>query len=221
MEIIPAILPKNFREIEEKIEQIIGLVPIVQIDICDGKYVPTVTWPYWKEDENFKAIISEERGMPEWEKLNYEFDLMVSDISEEEIKKWITAGALRIILHIESKEDLNSVIDSISGLVEIGLTVNMDTDIEKIRKYIDKIQYIQVMGIRKAGFQGQNLENASIEKIKEIRKEFPEMIIQVDGGVSIDNAEILKEAGANRLVAGSAIFKSENVFEAYEELRRV
>ncbi len=221
MEIIPAILPKNFREIAEKIEQIIGLVPIVQIDICDGKYVPTTTWPYWKEDENFKAIINEERGMPEWEKINYEFDLMIKDISEEEIKKWIMAGAERIILHIESKEDLNSIIDTISGLVEIGIAVNMDTSIDKIKKYINKVQYIQVMGIRKAGFQGQNLENASIEKIKEIRKEFPVAIIQVDGGVSIDNAEILKEAGADRLVAGSAIFESENVFEAYEELKRV
>ena len=57
MEIIPAILPKDFAEIEEKIEMVIGIAPLVQIDICDGKFVTSTTWPYKKSDENFEKIL--------------------------------------------------------------------------------------------------------------------------------------------------------------------
>ena len=114
MEIIPAILPKNFKEIEEKVEQIVGTATLVQIDICDGKFVPTVTWPYWKADENFEAILREERGMPEWEKINYEFDLMIENPTEDDARKWLSAGAERIVLHRESSKDLTPIIAILS-----------------------------------------------------------------------------------------------------------
>src|SRR6185369_5235485 len=107
MEIIPAILPKNFAEIEEKVSLIVGLSKNVQIDICDGKYVPSTTWPYWKADENFEKILKEERGMPEWEKINYEFDLMIENPTEDDARKWLSAGAEKIILHLESSPDLS------------------------------------------------------------------------------------------------------------------
>src|SRR3954470_14008050 len=102
MEIIPALLPKDFNEIEEKITMIVGLAPIVQIDICDGKFVQSTTWPYKRRDENFESIIREERGMPEWEEIDYEFDLMVKDPTEDEARQWLSAGAKRIVFHAES-----------------------------------------------------------------------------------------------------------------------
>ena len=155
MEIIPAILPKNFREIEEKIELIVGISNIVQIDICDGKFVPSTTWPYWKPDENFEKILREERGMPEWEKINYEFDLMIDNPSVDDARKWLSAGAERIVLHHESSKDLSLVIAVLDGLVQIGIAVNLTTNLEEVKKYSEKIQFIQVMGIRKASFQSQ------------------------------------------------------------------
>ncbi len=225
MEIIPAILPKNFAEIEEKVPLVVGLSKLIQIDICDGKFVPSVTWPYWKEDENFEKILREERGMPEWENVDYEFDLMIENPSEDDARKWLSAGAQRIILHYESSKDLNPVIDVLHGLVEIGIAVSQTTNIRDLEKYANRIQYIQCMGIRKAGFQGQKFEFSTLEKIKEVKSVFPNLFVQVDGGVSLDNAIDLKEAGADRLVVGSSLFRnnssSEDIVDTYEKFKNI
>jgi ribulose-phosphate 3-epimerase len=221
MEIIPAILPKNFSEIEDKISQILGISKIVQIDICDGKFVPSVTWPYFKTDINFEKILREERGMPEWEKVNYEFDLMVENLNADEARKWLSAGAERIILHLESSDDLNPVIDVLQGLVEIGIAIDQKTNVQDLEKYSEKIQYIQVMGIKNVGFQGQKFETKTIEKIKEIKKTFPNLAVQIDGGVTLDSALLLKEAGVDRLVVGSALFSSDNIVDTYNKFKSI
>ncbi len=226
MEIIPAILPKSFKEIEEKVAQIVGTAPLVQVDICDGKFVPTVTWPYWKADENFEAILREERGMPEWEKINYEFDLMIENPTEDDARKWLSAGAERIVLHHESSKDLMPAINILSGLVEIGIAINISTKLEEIKRYADKIQFIQIMGIHKAGFQGQKFEPSTLDKVKEVRVIFPQMKIQIDGGVTLENSELLKHVGVDILVVGSAIFGDghgdvENIIENLEEFKNI
>lgn len=221
MEIIPAILPKNFREIEEKIELIVGLSPLVQIDICDGKFVPSITWPYWKQDENFESILREERGMPEWEQINYEFDLMIDNPTVDDARKWLSAGAERIVLHHESSKDLTPVLDVLKGLVEVGIAVSQTSNIADLNRYLDKIQFVQVMGIRKAGFQGQKFEPNTIDKVKEVKTAFPELKVQVDGGVTLETAPLLKHAGVDRLVVGSAIFHSENIVDTYADFQAI
>lgn len=221
MEIIPAILPKNFKEIEEKVPLILECSSLVQIDICDGKYVPTVTWPYWKQDENFEAILREERGMPEWENINYEFDLMVENLNVDDARKWLSAGAERIILHHESSEDLMPVIEVLNGLVEIGIAIGQTTDLEELKKYEGKIQFVQVMGIRKAGFQGQKFEPNTVDKVKELKVAFPDLKVQVDGGVTLETAPLLKHAGVDRLAIGSAIFESDDIVDTIEEFKRI
>ncbi|MEK7463898.1 MAG: hypothetical protein AAB610_02120 [Patescibacteria group bacterium] len=221
MEIIPAILPKNFREIEENIELITGLSPLVQIDICDGKFVPSITWPYWKQDENFESILREERGMPEWEQINYEFDLMIDNPTVDDARKWLSAGAERVVLHLESSKDLTPVLDVLKGLVEIGVAIGQAANVEDLNKYVDKIQFVQVMGIRKAGFQGQKFEPGTIDKVKEVKAMFPELKVQIDGGVSLETAPLLKHAGADRLVVGSAIFNSENIVDTYADFQAI
>lgn len=221
MEIIPAILPKNFREIEEKIELITGLSPLVQVDICDGKFVPSITWPYWKQDENFESILREERGMPEWEQINYEFDLMIDNPTVDDARKWLSAGAERIVLHHESSKDLTPVLDVLKGLVEIGIAISQTANVEDLNKYVDKIQFVQVMGIRKAGFQGQKFEPNTVDKVKEVKAAFPELKVQVDGGVTLETAPLLQHAGVDRLVVGSAIFHSENIVDTYEDFKAI
>lgn len=221
MEIIPAILPKNFSEIEEKIELIKGIADFVQIDICDGKFVRSTTWPYWKEDENFTKILHEEIGMPSWEDIDYEFDLMIDNPTEDDARKWLSAGAERIVLHLESSKDLTPVISVLSGLVEIGVAIDLKTDIEEIKKYEDKIQFIQCMGITKVGFQGQKFSPETIDKVKNIKSSYPNLKIQIDGGVSLENAHLLMEAGADRLVVGSALFESEDFVHSYDEFKSV
>ncbi len=228
MEIIPAILPKNFKEIEEKTLLVVGLADLVQVDICDGKFVPSKTWPYKKRDENFEAIIHEERGMPLWEDINYEFDLMIKGPTDADARQWLSAGATRIVLHAESG-DLASVIAVLDGLVEIGLALNITTPLDIIEKYKEKITYLQFMGITKVGFQGQAFDPRVLEKIKTARHKYPDFPIQVDGGVSFATARDLKIAGTNRLIVGSVLFgiqsasneNLENIVEAYRKLQRI
>lgn len=221
MEIIPAILPKDFAEIEEKIEMVVGIAPLVQIDICDGKFVTSTTWPYRKVDENFEKILHEEKGMPEWKKVNYEFDLMIDNPSEDDARKWLSAGAERIVLHLESSQDLNPVIEVLNGLVEIGIAINVKTDIHELKKYSDKIQYIQCMGIRRIGYQGQSFDPDVINKVKEVKIMYPNLKIQVDGGISMENAPLLKHSGVDRLVEGSSLFESDNIVDTYNKFKAI
>ena len=141
----------------------------------DGKFVTSTTWPYKKPDENFEKILHEERGMPEWEKMNYEFDLMIDSPSEDDARKWLSAGAERIVLHLESSKDLDPVITVLSGLVEIGVAINVKTDIKELSKYADRIQFIQCMGIRKIGYQGQNFDPDVVNKVTEVKAMFPNL----------------------------------------------
>jgi ribulose-phosphate 3-epimerase len=221
MEIIPAILPKDFNEIEDKVAQVVGLAKTVQVDICDGKFVQSTTWPYKKQDENFEAIIREDRGMPEWENLDYEFDLMVKDPTEDEARQWLSAGAKRIIFHAESSTNLSAIFAMLSGLADIGLALSIATPLDVIDTYKDQISYVQFMGITKVGFQGQAFDSRVLTKIKECKSKYPHLAVQVDGGVSLATAEQLKEAGADRLVAGSVLFGSDNIVDTYHKLSRI
>lgn len=218
IEIIPAILPNSFSELEEKMTQVNSLVPVVQIDICDGNYTPKATWPYRKPDDSFDAIMREEIGMPFWEDLDFEIDLMARN-PETLIPQWVTAGAQRIIIHADSTDKLGEVIDSCKNQVEVGVAIGLTTSLEKVLPYVADISVIQCMGISKIGFQGQTFNEEVYEKIKEVRKALPDMEISVDGGVNLENLDQLIDAGATRLVVGSAIFGQVDIHKAISEFQ--
>lgn len=218
VEIIPAILPKDFAEVEEKISLVKGLVKTVQIDICDGQFVPNATWPYKKRDDTFEKIIHEDEGLPGWKDLNFEIDLMTNR-PEEVVEDWVTAGASRIIIHAESKGDVAGAIQSLAGRVEVGLALGMETPVKVIETYRDQIQFVQFMGIAQIGFQGQPFDERVLGRIKDARLLYKGLPISVDGGVSLDTAPQLIAAGADRLVAGSAIFGSDNFIEAIQKFK--
>ncbi len=218
MEIIPAILPREWSDIEEKTLLVHKLADTVQIDICDGKFVGSTSWPYRKPDKNFEDLIHEDRGMPEWEDIDYEFDLMVQEPTVDDMRKWMSAGAKRIVLHAESSSDLTPLMAVLDGLVEIGLALNIKTPLDIIKKYKDKISYIQFMGITKVGFQGQAFDPRVLEKIKEVKEKYPDFPVQVDGGVSLATAQELKAAGVDRIVVGSTLFGTHNSMTPYESV---
>lgn len=225
MQIIPAILPKDWNELEERVEMVKGLSPLIQVDICDGRFVPSFTWPYKKHDQNFEAILREERGLPAWEDLEYEIDLMV-DAPEETVMQWVTAGATRIIIHVESTKHLQAVLKQIGNLVEVGLAINIDTPNEALDEvmndeHADQVKFIQCMGIAKIGFQGQDFDERVLNKITELKKKYPNILISVDGGVNLETAPKLKAVGVDRLVVGSAIFGTENPVEAIHRFEEI
>lgn len=220
VEIIPAILPLDFAEVVDKTELMQGLVETVQIDVCDGQFTSEPTWPYRKHDDNFDKILREEEGLPGWEKLNFEIDLMANK-PEEKVDEWVSAGATRIIIHAEAKGDVGRAIGILEGRVEVGLALNIETDLEVINTHREKIQFVQLMGIDHIGFQHQAFDDKVLGKIREVRMKYPGLPISIDGGVSLETAPDLIAAGADRLVAGSAIYNADNPIEAVEKFRQL
>ncbi|MES2315047.1 MAG: hypothetical protein V4524_03895 [Patescibacteria group bacterium] len=217
-EIIPAILVDDFEELQDKIELIKLNTKRIQIDICDGQFTPSPTWPYRKPDNTFEMLIREDESLPAWDKIDYEFDLMLNK-PEEVVDDWVSVGANRIVLHAEAKGDLKLAIEKLQSRVEIGLALNIDTPIASVSEHIPNVQFIQLMGIDHIGFQGQDFDSKVLDKIKEVKKAYPDMPISIDGGVNLDTAQDLINAGADRLVIGSAILNAESPLNALEEFQ--
>ena len=105
-EIVPALLPEDFSHLTEEINFVSKAIrqtaKYIQIDVVDGMFAGTTTWPYNKEDEHkWDLLKNQDIGLPNWDKINFEIDLMVMDQVGEAIN-WINAGATRLIGHIES-----------------------------------------------------------------------------------------------------------------------
>ncbi|MFA4975611.1 MAG: hypothetical protein WC839_02545 [Candidatus Paceibacterota bacterium] len=238
IEIIPAILPKNYEDFKNKIALVRGISHIVQIDICDGIFVKTATWPFLSRaesrdvlesdlDEHFKNILEEQEGLPFWEDIDFELDLMVSDaILNFDI--YTKLGAKRIVFHIEAVGDLKEFKNFIEGIdmyvreaMKIGIAININTPLEQIFPLVSDIDFVQCMGIDKIGFQGQEFNKKVLENIKILKEKFSDLVISVDGGVNMETASLLINVGVDRLVVGSSIFNSEDIRETIEEFKNL
>lgn len=217
MEIIPAIIPQTFDDLEDKLAAVAKSVPLVQIDVLDGSLVALNCWPYQsasKRDMTFDAIIREEKGFPFWEELEFEAHLMVRE-PERIIADWIAAGAARIIVEWEGVKDIKKCIDEVAGRVPLGIALGLETPYEGLADIVDSVEVIQCMGWNSSnlGRQGKPLDERVFEKIRTLRKLFPNHPISVDGGVNLENAQKLRDAGASRLVVGSALWEGGSVRE--------
>lgn len=213
-EIIPALMPKTYEDIERYAEKLNGLVSVIQLDIMDGVFVPEKTWPYAEYENSPEAVLPSGGGVA------FEMDLMVAR-PEPELSAWSAAGAARVIAHIESIGSANDFAaeakrarERASGkILEVGIALNIETPVEKLAPLMDDIDFVQCMGIAKIGYQGQPFDKRVLHKIKDLRERYPGIIITVDGGVNLETAPDLIRAGADRLVSGSAILRSENIRE--------
>ncbi len=216
-EIIPAIMEKTLNELRDKLALVRGLAPYVQIDVMDGIFVPNISFPYVSRGE--LKIESDE--LPYWQDFSYEFDLMVKN-PDRIIGAFLALGASRIVLHTESIKDevIPRVIEEIKNFkAEVGLASNNDTPLSSIEAHISEVDFVQVMGIARIGFQGEPFDERALERIRRLRAKYPDLIISVDGSVNLKTAPRLVLAGANRLVAGSAVFESGDARGVIEALK--
>ncbi|MDO8521124.1 MAG: hypothetical protein Q7S52_03340 [bacterium] len=233
LEIIPAIMPDSYDDLCEKAERVRGLVPLAQIDIMDGVFVPSKSWPYrtggTAKDARFVLLAKQDESLPYFEELDYEIDLMIAE-PEKHIDEWLPLGASRLIFHIESIKNhemfwghdiFKEGARDIGGekVIQVGLAINPETLLSAIEPYIGRVDFVQCMGIAKIGYQSQPFDERVLEQVNKFRVKYPNLTISVDGGVSLRTASELKAAGANRLVAGSAIFGAKDVALAIRELK--
>ena len=233
IDIIPAILEKNYEGMKNKISLVRGIVPSVQVDFCDGSFVPSKTWPFDSahgepfSDEHFARIVNEQEGMPFWEDIEFEFDMMVTDaVSNFDI--YTKLGPKRMIFHIGAVGDLNEFKDFLEGMdvyirdaIEIGLAVKPSTPNDQIFPLVNYVDFIQCMGNDKIGQQGVELDSKVYEKIRSIREKYIDLPIAVDIGVNEETAPLLVEAGVTKLVAGSMIFRSDDIRETINYLENL
>jgi len=231
IEIIPALLPEDFAHLEEEIHLVEKAIKtsagFVQIDVVDGKFAPTKTWPYNKKDqEKWNLIKSQKNGLPAWENVDFEIDLMLEN-QLEEAKNWISAGAKRLIFHIEGfTDELNSTMDEILKLktdfaIEIVLSLNPSTDEGLLDPYLEKIDGVQFMGNDKIGYHGVKLDESILPKIKKLRQKMPNLPIGIDIGVKEETIGLLAKAGVTRFSSGSAILGAENPKEAIQDFLEI
>ncbi len=233
-EIIPAIMPKNYEDLKNKIAMVRHVVSLVQIDICDGVFVKNTTWPRTdfnhSPDDHFYKIINEEEGLPFWEDIEFELDLMTIDAIEN-FDGYAKLGPKRIVFHVEAvvgekdeklgefKEFLEGIDMYVRDNIEIGIALNPSTQTEKIFSLVNNVDFVQCMGIDKIGFQGEEFDERCLENIKKIKEKFGDVLVSVDGGVNVENAKDIIKAGADRLVIGSAIFNSSDIKEKIQEFQ--
>jgi len=209
--IIPAIMPQNYYDIEDSVALVKSDTQYVQLDIMDGKYVSEKTWPfYYGTDRDLETLKGEDQGLPFWEDVDYEFDLMI-ERPEESLETWLGIGASRIILHYSSVHDwdkIRSIEPGIRNFTKIGCAITIHDDIQNIRTLIDEklFDFVQVMGIAHIGFQGEPFEPKSLELIRELYANYTDLLITVDGGVSIITIKEMYDAGASQFVSGSGVF---------------
>ncbi len=227
--IVPAILPTTREDLEGKLAMLEGLVDTVQIDIVDGKFAGSPTWPYTDESEEFARRVEEGSSLPYLGTFRYEVDLMVQN-AEAVTGLWIAAGVQRLVVHAESTTVLPQIISDLQvkyghakdftpDLLSFGLSIGNDTDLSTLEPYIQDIDFVQFMGIANIGMQGEPFDDRVLERVRTFRRLHPEMTIQVDGAVSLETAPKLLSAGVDRLVVGSALFKAPNLRDTLKRFK--
>lgn len=188
-EILPAILPKNLDQLVNEAELVEGLASTLHIDVLGDTFIPDGL----------------ELGTP------FEVHLMVKDPIDL-AKIWVEEGAQRIITHTLPREILE-----LRDIVEIGLGVELHIALEEIYDELGHVDFVNLMSIKEIGKQGNEFQPEIFDRIKQLRRDFPQIIISVDGGVKLNNYKDLFLSGADRLIVGSAIFAADDPAEEFEK----
>ncbi len=215
MIVIPAINSPDFKTAEKQIKQAAEFSEWTHLDITDGVFSPAQVWGSPKDLLEL-GIKNHELG-----KLKIELHLMVTN-PEGVINSWLQTGLVkRVIVHLESMTDSVYVLEKCGKhSAEAMLSINPGTEVERLLAHKDDFKNFQILAVA-PGWAGQKFSAKVLDKIRFIRKQMPNAIIEVDGGINIETAKLVKEAGANIVISASYIFGSENPRVAFEELSKL
>lgn len=202
IQIAPSILSADFLHLEKDVETVNRYADILHFDVMDGVFVPNISF-------GFPVIEAVARKAEK----PMDVHLMIVE-PEKYAERFAKAGAAMISFHLNATSDPLALLRKIRSLgVKAGLVINPDIPVESLYQYLKEADFILLMSVF-AGFGGQKFIEDTYERIRTLRAEMQRqghlIPIEVDGGVSASNAAALAEAGAEILVAGSAVFKADD-----------
>ena len=206
--VAPSLLAADFSRLKEEVQEVEKCgAEYLHLDVMDGNFVPNISYG--------SPVISAIRPHSN---LVFDVHLMVEE-PDRFIKDFVDAGADIITVHVEATKHLHRTIQLIKSYgKKVGVALNPATPIETLKHVVKEIDMILIMSVN-PGFGGQAFIPEVLSKIKELRTLYPEIDIEVDGGVNDKTVEAIKEAGANVLVAGSYLF-SGNYKEKIELMKK-
>ena len=208
--IAPSILSADFSRLGEEIVSLEKAgADLIHVDVMDGHFVPNIT---------IGALVV--NSIRSCTKIPFDVHLMISP-TDSYIKDFADAGADHISIHLEAELHLHRTISLIRSLnKKVGIAINPGSPIEMLLPVIDEIDMVIVMSVN-PGFAGQTFIRSTVDKIKSLKKMIGDrnILIEVDGGVTSDNARDCVAAGADILVAGSSIFKTPDYADNINSIR--
>ena len=216
IQISPSILSADFSQLGNEIKRLIDAgADMVHVDVMDGHFVPNLTIG--------PPVI---KALKKNSSIPFDVHLMISPVHKY-IEAFANAGADIITIHPEATEDLQNSINKIKELKKkVGISLNPETKIDVVKKFLNQIDLILIMSVN-PGFGGQKFMPEVLKKIKNLvdirKKEGTNFDIEIDGGINFENSKQAIEAGANILVSGTTIFKSNdgNIKKNIDLLRSV
>jgi ribulose-phosphate 3-epimerase len=212
--IAPSILAANFLDLKNECQRLNGSeADWFHLDVIDGRFVPNIS---------FGIPIVEAIRKATTKTLDVHLMIVEPEKYVEDFKK---AGADSITVHVEACPHLHRNIQQIKNLgIKVGVALNPHTPICMIENVLTDIDMVLIMSVN-PGFGGQSFIAHSLIKIKELKQKInkiaPQVLIEVDGGISLDNASAVMHSGADVLVAGSSIFHSKAPEETIHQLKKI
>ena len=200
--IAPSMLAADFLHLEKDVELVNNHADLFHLDIMDGVFVPNISFGFPVVEAIAKIATKP-----------LDTHLMIVE-PEKYVERFVKAGSAMVSFHVNATKDPDAVLTQIRNLgAKAGLVINPDLPVESLFPYLKNCDFVMLMSVF-AGFGGQKFIEETYDRVRALKDEIKaqglDIPIEVDGGVSAANAAQLVEAGAEILVAGSAVFKAED-----------